>query len=155
MIDGKATEIVDAAYWLTRTSQNWFQPPASASRRRQRLLVVEDSSFFRNLLVPTLSAAGYEVTTAATAEGALALREAGRRFDAIVSDIEMPGMDGHSFARKVREGGSWAELPMLALTGQDDVQAGRDAGFTDYIRKFERETLLASLEQCLAHPSAA
>ena len=155
VIGGKATEIVDAGYWLTKTSQNWFQPAAGASKRRPKLLVVEDSSFFRNLLVPSLSAAGYEVTTAATAESALAMREAGRSFDAIVSDIEMPGMDGHSFARKLREGGSWSDLPLLALTGRDDVQAGRDAGFTDYIRKFERETLLASLEQCLAHPVAA
>ena len=155
IVGGKATEIVDTSYWLTHSSLNWFKPLAASSKARPRLLVVEDSDFFRHLLVPSLSAAGYEVTTACTAEGALALREAGRQFDAIVSDIEMPGMDGHSFARKVREGGSWADLPMLALTGREDVQAGREAGFTDYIRKFERETLLASLEQCLSHPVAA
>ena len=155
IIDAKATDIVDTGYWLTQASQDWFKTAATARKARPRLLVVEDSDFFRHLLVPSLSAAGYDVTTASTAENALALREAGRRFDAIVSDIEMPGMDGHSFARKVREGGSWADLPMLALTGQDDVQAGRDAGFTDYIRKFERETLLASLEQCLSHRVAA
>ena len=153
IIAGKATEIVDTGHWLTQASQTWFQPAAAASR--PRLLVVEDSEFFRHLLVPSLSAAGYEVTTAATAENALALREAGRRFDAIVSDVEMPGMDGHSFARKVREGGIWADLPLLALSGSDNAQAGREAGFTDYIRKFERETLLASLEQCLAHRSLA
>ena len=154
IIDGKATEIVDAGHWLTQASKGWFRPTAAA-KSRPRVLVVEDSDFFRNLLVPSLSAAGYDVSTAATAENALAMRDAGRRFDAIVSDIEMPGMNGHSFARKVREGGSWADLPMLALTSNEDVQAGRDAGFTDYIRKFERETLLASLEQCLAHPVTA
>ena len=44
---------------------------------------------------------------------------------------------------------------MLALSGSDDVQAGREAGFTDYIRKFEREALLTSLEQCLSHQVAA
>ena len=154
IIDGKATEIVDAGHWLTQASEGWFKPTVAA-KGRSRVLVVEDSDFFRNLLVPTLSAAGYDVTSATTAENALAMRDSGRRFDAIVSDIEMPGMNGHSFARKVREGGSWADLPMLALTSSDDVQAGRDAGFTDYIRKFERETLLASLEQCLAHPATA
>ena len=154
VIGAKATEIVDTGYWLTQASQTWFHPAAGSGKQRPRLLVVEDSDFFRHLLVPTLSAAGYEVITASSAEKALVLREAGQRFDAIVSDIEMPGMDGHSFARKVREGGSWADLPMLALTGQDDVQGGRDAGFTDYIRKFERETLLASLEQCLSHSPA-
>ncbi len=155
IIGDRATEIVDAGYWLTQASRSWFQPTAASRKGRSRVLVVEDSDFFRNLLVPSLSAAGYEVTTAGTAEKALAMREAGRRFDAIVSDIEMPGMDGYSFARKVREGGSWADLPMLALSGSDDVQAGRDAGFTDYIRKFEREALLTSLEQCLSHQVAA
>ncbi len=153
IIAARATEIVDAGYWLTQASRSWFQP-AGQRKGRSRVLVVEDSDFFRNLLVPSLSAAGYEVTTAGTAEKALALRDAGRRFDAIVSDIEMPGMDGYSFARKVREGGSWADLPMLALSGSDDVQAGRDAGFTDYIRKFEREALLTSLEQCLSYQVA-
>ena len=155
IIGARATEIVDAGYWLTQASRSWFQPAAASRKNRSRVLVVEDSDFFRNLLVPSLAAAGYEVTTAGNAEKALAMREAGRRFDAIVSDIEMPGMDGYSFARKVREGGSWADLPMLALSGSDDVQAGRDAGFTDYIRKFEREALLTSLEQCLSHHAAA
>jgi len=154
VIAGRATDIVDASYWITAAKQSWFRP-GRGGRVRPKLLVVEDSDFFRKLLVPSLSAAGYEVTTTSSAESALAMREAGRSFDAIVSDIEMPGMDGHSFARKVREGGSWADLPMLALTGRDDAETGRDAGFTDYIRKFERETLLTSLQQCLSQVVAA
>ena len=47
---------------------------------------------------------------------------------------------------------------MIALTGHvepRDVEAGRDAGFTDYVAKFEREALLASLQQCLSEPVAA
>ena len=44
---------------------------------------------------------------------------------------------------------------MLALTGSEVAQEARDAGFTDTIRKFERDTLLSSLEQCLAQPIAA
>jgi two-component system chemotaxis sensor kinase CheA len=73
--------------------------------------------------------------------------------DAIVSDIEMPDMDGLAFARAVRAGGVWAELPMIALTGRGgaaDEAAGRDAGFSDYCQKFERDGLLASLQQCLS-----
>ncbi len=81
------------------------------------------------------------------------MREAGLMFDAIVSDIEMPDMDGNEFVRRVRAGGAWAELPVIALTGRGSAQAietGRAAGFTDYVQKFERETLLGSLRQCLA-----
>ena len=117
--------------------------------------MIDDSSFFRQLVAPSLSAAGYDVTVADSAEKALAMREAGRSFEAIVSDIEMPGLGGLGFARKVREGGSWIDMPLLALTGSDTVQEARAAGFTDTIRKFERDTLLSSLEQCLSQPIAA
>ena len=79
-------------------------------------------------------------------------------FEAIVSDIEMPEMDGLAFAHAVREAGPWTTLPMVALSAHAeprDVEAGRAAGFTDYVAKFEREALLASLQQCLAEPVAA
>jgi two-component system chemotaxis sensor kinase CheA len=117
------------------------------------VLVVEDSDFFRQLLVPTLSAAGYDVTAAGSAAEALRLRDGGLVVDAIVSDIEMPDMDGFGFAQRVRQGGAWAELPMIALTGRGgaaDESRGRDAGFTDYCQKFQREALIESLRQCLA-----
>ena len=55
--------------------------------------------------------------------------------------------------RQIRAGGPWAQLPVIALTSMtspDAVDAGREAGFTDYVAKFEREALLASLRDCLA-----
>ncbi len=79
-------------------------------------------------------------------------------FDAIVSDIEMPGMDGLAFARAVRAGGPWANLPLIALTALDEprhVEAGRDAGFTDYVSKAQRAVLVSSLRECLAQLAAA
>jgi two-component system chemotaxis sensor kinase CheA len=79
-------------------------------------------------------------------------------FDAIVSDIEMPDMDGLSFVRAVRAGGIWAELPVIALSGKvsdDNVEAGREAGFTDYVGKFAKDALLLSLRQCLSQPREA
>jgi len=160
VIAGQATDIIDTGYWLTQAWQDWFRgmPRASAGHGPRRVLVVEDSDFFRQLLVPTLGAAGYRVTAASSAANALKLREAGVMFDAIVSDIEMPDMDGLAFARAVRASGAWTSLPMIALTGHaepSDVEAGRDAGFTDYVAKFEREALLASLQQCVSEPVAA
>jgi two-component system chemotaxis sensor kinase CheA len=120
-------------------------------------LVVEDTDFFRHLLVPALSAAGYEVTAAADAAQALRLRDAGVMFEAIVSDIEMPDMDGLAFVRRIRAEGKWADLPVIALSAlsrPEDIAAGREAGFTDYVAKFERDALLASLQQCLAQTEA-
>jgi len=157
VIAGHATDVIDTGYWLTQAWQDWFRgmPKSGGAQSQRRVLVVEDSDFFRQLLVPTLGAAGYRVTAAASAANALKLRESGVMFDAIVSDIEMPDMDGLAFARVVRASGTWTGLPMIALTGHAeprDVEAGRDAGFTDYVAKFEREALLASLQQCLSEP---
>jgi two-component system chemotaxis sensor kinase CheA len=150
VVDGRVTEILDTVYWLQQGQPDWFSAP---SGRPPRILVVEDSAFFRNLVVPAVTAAGYEVTTVPNGREALALRDAGEAFDAIVSDIEMPELDGLGLARAVREGGAWAELPMIALSSRSeprDVARGRDAGFSDYIGKFDREALLASLQQCLS-----
>jgi two-component system chemotaxis sensor kinase CheA len=160
VIAGVATDVIDTGYWLTLAWKDWFHdvPRASDALGPRRVLVVEDSAFFRQLLVPSLSAAGYRVSAVASAAEALKLREAGVMFDAVLSDIEMPDMNGLEFARAVRAAGAWASLPMIALTGHvepRDVEAGRDAGFTDYVAKFEREALLASLQQCLSEQVAA
>jgi two-component system chemotaxis sensor kinase CheA len=154
VIAGHATDVIDTGFWLTQAFTDWFRPARGVSTGRKRLLVVEDSGFFRQMLVPSLTAAGYAVTAVPDAARALKLRDQGIGFDAIISDIEMPGMDGLAFVGAVREGGAWTELPVIALTSHaapDAVEAGRAAGFTDYVEKFEREALLASLRHCLVH----
>ncbi len=152
IVAGQAAEVLDTGYWLTQARHDWFVGAGRAAQRRS-LLVVGDSDFFRNMLVPTLSAHGYEVTASGSATQALRLREGGLMVDAIVSDIDMPGMDGLAFARELRAGGPWMRLPIIALTGRDaavDAARGRDAGFTDYCRKHERDVLIESLRRCLS-----
>jgi two-component system chemotaxis sensor kinase CheA len=156
VIAGHATDVIDTSYWLQQAFHDWFG--AAATTTAARVLIVEDSGFFRQLLVPALAAAGYEVTAAESAEHALRLRDAGVMFDVIVSDIEMPGMDGVAFVRRLRAEGPWSGLPVIALTGHvaaGQIELGRDAGFSDYVQKFERDALFASLRQCLAARVAA
>jgi two-component system chemotaxis sensor kinase CheA len=158
VIAGQAADVLDTAYWLKQAWHDWLDRQAAPSSQKHRLLLVEDSDFFRQLLVPSLDAAGYDVTSAASAEEALRLRDGGLPFDGIISDIEMPGMDGLDFARRVRSGGPWSALPMIALTGRmahADVERGRAAGFTDYVSKSASADLLSSLRQCLAEPILA
>ncbi|WP_043835494.1 chemotaxis protein CheW [Muricoccus aerilatus] len=157
VISGRATEVVDCAWWLRQAGADWFGPQRPASARRARVLVVEDSAFFRNMLVPALGAAGFEVTAAASGTQALKLREAGESFDAIVSDIEMPELDGLGMARAIRDGGSWHETPLIALTSHTDdasVRRSREAGFMDHVPKFDRDALLGALRSCLATTTA-
>jgi two-component system chemotaxis sensor kinase CheA len=152
VIAGRATEVIDCAWWLRQAGGDWFgsQRPAT---RPARVLVVEDSAFFRNMLVPVLGAAGYEVVAAGSGAQALKLREAGETFDAVISDIEMPELDGLGLARAARDGGAWHATPMIALTSRQEPEAerrGREAGFDEYVPKFDRDALLGALRGRLA-----
>jgi two-component system chemotaxis sensor kinase CheA len=154
LIAGSATEVLDAACWLRQAHGDWFER-TDAQRgpaRRAHLLVVEDSQFFRDMLAPLLASAGYDVTTAENGAAALGLRDQGLMVDCIISDIEMPHLDGCAFMRRVREGGAWARLPAIALSSRTepaDLARGRAAGFTDYVAKLERDAVLAAVAGAL------
>lgn len=153
-IAGRATEVLDTGHWLRRAYPDWFMKrSAGQAEARRRVLALDDSAFFRQLLVPVLGAAGYEVTVVDSAASALKLRDRGDMFDAIVSDIEMPEMDGIAFVSEVRRGGAWASLPVIALTSrvsEADIARGHAAGFSDYVAKFDRDAVLRALEQALS-----
>jgi len=156
VLNGKSTDIIDTGYYLTQAFGDWFGSIESSTGRRptsgRALLLVDDSAFFRNLLTPLLSAAGFNVTAVASAPEALDLRERGARFDAIISDIEMPEMDGFEFAVAVRQTPDWAATPLVALSShatESDLEKGREAGFDDYVAKFDRDALLVSLQQLI------
>ena len=157
IVVGKATDVIDTGHYLAQAYQDWFgkeQEGAFGEDSLHRVLLVDDSPFFRNLLAPLLTVAGYTVTTADNAADALKLQEEGSVFDVIVSDIEMPGMNGFDFAAAVRrEGGLWSGVPFIALSSHAtprDIERGRMVGFTDYVAKFNREALLATLQQTLS-----
>ncbi|WP_207456925.1 chemotaxis protein CheW [Azospirillum sp. SYSU D00513] len=160
IIAGKATDVIDAGFFLTQAYKDWFgnAEESLGDDRAARVLLVDDSPFFRNLLTPLLSVAGYEVTAVETAADALALCEQGEDFDVIVSDIEMPGMTGFEFAETIRRGSRWQDVPMVALSSHAtprDLDRGRQVGFTDYVAKFDRDALLYALQQTLSDQKGA
>jgi two-component system chemotaxis sensor kinase CheA len=152
IISGRATEIIDVAHYLGRAFSDWFNPSPRAAydEAEKRVLLVDDSPFFRNLMKPLLTAAGYHVTTVEGAAEALALIENGMQFDAVVSDIEMPGMSGFEFAQRLKQDDRFRDTPLVALSAfasDRDLDRGRRAGFTDYVAKFDRDGLLQTLSQ--------
>ncbi|WP_316979636.1 hybrid sensor histidine kinase/response regulator [Shumkonia mesophila] len=159
VVAGKATDVIDTAFYLTRAFSDWFGRPgggmtrAGEGRKGQRLLLIDDSPFFRNLMRPQLSVAGYDVVTVEDAAAALKLRDEGAEFDAIISDIEMPGMSGYDLARELRAQGPWSALPLIALSthaGERDMAEGMAAGFNEYVAKFNRDALVATVDQAIA-----
>jgi chemotaxis protein histidine kinase CheA len=159
VIGGKATEVIDVASYLSQGFGDWFKNQRSdRGHGGRRLLLVDDSPFFRNMLMPVLKSAGYDVTVVADADEALKLRDEGADFDVIVSDIEMPGMDGFSFVKTCRSDGLWQQVPMVALsshTEPHDFERGREAGFNDYVAKFDRAALITALRQTLEMAGSA
>jgi two-component system chemotaxis sensor kinase CheA len=163
IIADKATDIIDTTYYLNRAFGNRFETKTGSlldgESKARRILLVDDSPFFLNLLTPLLSVAGYDVTTAPTADAAIKMCEEGRDFDVIISDIEMPGMDGFEFAQALKQKDSrWNNTPLVALSShssQEDLDRGRAVGFTDYVPKFDRDALLHSLAETLAASGGA
>jgi two-component system chemotaxis sensor kinase CheA len=150
IIRNKAVEIVDVSHYL---GQAFGQPPSMGgeAERETRLLLVDDSHFFRNMLAPLLTASGYDVTLAASAEEALALKEKGASFDLIVSDLDMPGMDGIALAERIKADPHWGKIPLIALSSHSSprlLEKSRAAGFASYVGKFDREKLMHTLKDC-------
>ena len=162
IIDGVATEVIDIAHYFEKTFNDWHMGVESAQvdakLKRKNILIVDDSTFFLNLLKPLLTTSGYNVTIASTADEALELREQGYNFDLIISDIDMPGMDGFEFAEEVREDGIWQETPLVALSAnssQGRFDRGREAGFNNYVEKLDRDTLIQAIEEQFADQETA
>jgi two-component system chemotaxis sensor kinase CheA len=159
IIAGKATDVIDAGFFLTQAFSDWFGKNDGAFgtgetvHGSKKVLLVDDSPFFRNLLRPVLSVAGYDVTTVESAGAALKMRESGIKFDVIISDIEMPDMDGFEFAEAVKSGGIWTNIPLVALSSHatdQDFERGRQVGFSEYVAKFDRDALVTTLADTIS-----
>lgn len=102
-----------------------------------RVLVVDDAPDVTEMIAMLVRFAGYEVTTALSATEAF---DAARRdhFDAVVSDIGMPGMNGYQLAEALRALPEYARTPLVAVTGftmYDDRERARRSGFDDFLSK--------------------
>ena len=112
---------------------------ATPTNRRATVLVVEDSIGVRELQRVILEGAGYDVTTAVDgSEGAARL--SGDPVDLVLSDVEMPGMDGFTLTRTIRRTRGWENVPVVIMTSRGDEadkRAGLDAGANAYLLKSE------------------
>lgn len=157
--DGTPIAILDVDH-LPRTASVRVRARGEATsppeRRRARgaILVVDDMFLTRDLLRSALSAAGYQVVTAGSAEEAVALLPQLADLAAVITDVHMPGMDGIALTRFLRCHPRWRDIPIVILSGDADpatVQAGLEAGANAYLTKkdFTQGTLLETVERVL------
>ncbi len=121
-----------------------------------QILVVEDHGDTRRVLTGLLGHFGHSISAADTVKSAMAFLRA-KRFDAVVSDLELPDGSGNDV---IREAKRWQQLTGVALTARgdsDDVQRGREAGFDFHLTKpvdfAQLRGVLAQIEP--AQPAAA
>jgi two-component system, chemotaxis family, chemotaxis protein CheY len=116
-------------------------------------LVVDDSPTMRQMVALTLTNAGFQVVEAEHGKDAVAKVAGGRKMDIVVTDLNMPEMDGISLIKELRKMAAFKFTPILMLTtesAQDKKQAGKEAGATGWIVKpFNPELMLKVIAKLL------
>jgi two-component system chemotaxis sensor kinase CheA len=147
-------DVLEAALRLPGAPLPSSEAAAAAAREApRRVLVADDSLTTRTLERTLLEGAGYEVLTAADGEEALALLRA-QGADLLVSDVEMPRLDGIGLTRAVRQSKRFASLPVVLVTGlhsDADRARGLEAGASAYLVKsnFDQRVLLETVARLL------
>lgn len=160
IIEGKTTLIVDIFEVMETLNPDWFASrPASAEGDSEAkgdapaagkdILVVEDSDFFRNQVRKFIEKAGYQVVAAEDGQVAWDyLQEHPDEIRLVVTDLEMPNMDGFELTKQIKADQRFAALPVIALTSlasDEHVAHGKEVGIDDYQIKLDREKLLLSI----------
>ena len=160
ILDDKTIRLIDVYELAEAAHPEWFtqQEETTSAVREQKtttILLVEDSAFFRQQMKTFIEAEGYEVIACEDGQIAwetLQLKDPDQNFDMVVTDIEMPNLDGLGLARNIKADPELAHLPIIAVTslaGGDDMQRGYEAGIDDYQIKLDREKLLGAIARYL------
>lgn len=116
------------------------------------ILAVDDSASMRQMVTFTLKGAGYDVTEAKDGQEALNIAKS-NRFSLVITDVNMPNMDGIALTKELRGLPNYKFTPILTLTTEsssDKKQAGKSAGATGWIVKpFNPDQLLATVKKVL------
>jgi two-component system chemotaxis sensor kinase CheA len=152
VLDGKTTRLLDL-FELTHTARpDWFrEDPAAAAKPAEgkNILLVEDSGFFRRQLTSFFQADGYTVRTCVDGQDAWeTLCQPGENYDLIVTDLDMPRMNGFELAEKIRANPAWKNLPIIAVTSlasDEDMERGQAVDINEYHIKLDRDRLMATV----------
>ena len=156
IINDATTLLVDIVDIVQTVSPQWFKEPPKPKNPEQgfaTILFAEDSSFFRNQVKGSMEKEGYKVLEAE--DGVIAwdlLQKNSDHVSLVVTDIEMPNMDGFALTEKIKKHPAFSHLPVIALTtlaGEEDIKRGKAVGIDDYQIKLDREKLIKSIHDYL------
>ncbi|MDY6862887.1 MAG: chemotaxis protein CheW, partial [Thermodesulfobacteriota bacterium] len=156
IIEGRTTLIIDIFDMVENLFPEWFTQRKKnnvSDEESITILLAEDSTFFRGQVKKSLEDEGYSIIEAE--DGSIAwdlLKENKDSVSLVVTDIEMPNLDGLGLTQKIKTDEKFSHLPVIALTtlaSDEDILRGKDAGVDDYQIKLDKEKLLASISSIL------
>ena len=161
IINDSTTLLVDIYEIVRALNPQWFEEPKiteTGEGEAPTILFAEDSSFFRSQVKGSMEKEGFNVIEAE--DGMIAwdlLEENAGQVTLVVTDIEMPNMDGFALTQKIKGSPKYAHLPVIALTtlaGEEDIVRGKKVGIDDYQIKLDREKLMLSIHGFLQAAAA-
>ncbi len=156
IIDGCTTQMIDIFGLVEIVNPDWFAEKRSVQNKEAdpvTILYAEDSKFFRSQVKSFMEGEGYNVIAAE--DGMIAwnmLQEYADEISLVVTDIEMPNLDGLGLAKKIKNDERFAHLHIIAMTtlaSDEDIKRGKEAGIDDYQIKLDKERLLESIDTYL------
>ncbi|MGI6655509.1 MAG: chemotaxis protein CheW [Desulfobulbus sp.] len=157
IIGDRTTMLVDIFEILKISNPQWFADHAAYAEldvdeeQVPIILIVEDSNFFRNQVKGYMQEAGFTVLEAE--DGVVAwdiLEQEGDSISMVVTDIEMPNMDGFVLTEKIKGDDRFRHLPVIALTtlaADEDIARGKAVGVDEYHIKLDKERLMESVHR--------
>jgi two-component system chemotaxis sensor kinase CheA len=157
IIGGKTTMLVNIFEIMQTSNPQWFEDHAAYAEITTEdiptpvILIVEDSNFFRNQVKGYMEEAGFKVLEGE--DGAVAwriLEEQGESIAMVVTDIEMPVMDGFTLTENIKNDPRFRHLPVIALTtlaADEDIARGKAVGVDEYHIKLDKERLMESVHR--------
>jgi two-component system, chemotaxis family, sensor kinase CheA len=155
IIDNQTTMLVNVFEMVQTLFPHWFLEQEKFELANVEtdvlptILIAEDSKFFRNQVKGYMTEVGYNVIEAEDGlEGWRKLMEHGDEISMLVTDIEMPNMNGFELTQKIRSDRKYSDLPIIALTtlaSAEDVARGKAVGVNEYHIKLDKERLMVSV----------
>lgn len=158
IIDGHTTLLVDIFDVVKNLNPSWFEEEKLAAADMEEagqkvILFAEDSAFFRNQVKGFMTDEGYSVITAEDGEIAWnLLKERHTEIDLVVTDLEMPNMDGFELTAKIKKDPVLSHFSVIALTSlasDAHVKRGKEVGIDEYEIKLDRENLMKLIRRYL------
>ncbi len=164
VIDDRTTRALDLLALAHQARPEWFKQVeqvvettpiagtvASVAPGVKTILLAEDSTFFRRQVTSFLEDEGYRVVGCEDGQVAWHTLKSGHEdIDLLLTDIEMPNMNGLELSRHVKDDENLQHIPIIALTslaGQEDERRGREAGVNEYQVKLDRDNLLKAVHR--------